>query len=71
LPALAQAAAPAKDSASLSSKWCTKEDVRTSFWGGFVDYLDCEVVLPPASNTCLFNWLINNYHEKLKLYNQK
>jgi len=25
---------------------------------------------PPASNTCLFNWLINNYHEKLKLYNQ-
>jgi len=35
LPALAQAAAPAKDKCFAEFERCTKEDVRTSFWGGF------------------------------------
>jgi len=45
LPVLGQAAAPAKDKCLAEFERCTREDVRTSFWGGFVDYLDCEVAL--------------------------
>jgi len=45
LPALAQAAAPAKDKCFAEFERCTKEDVRTNFWGAAIDYLDCEVSL--------------------------
>ncbi|HRD02910.1 MAG TPA: hypothetical protein PLP57_09785 [Candidatus Saccharicenans sp.] len=45
LPALAQAAAPAKDKCFAEFDRCTREDVRTKFPWSSIDYLDCEVAL--------------------------
>ncbi len=45
LPALAQAAAPAKGKCFAEFERCINEDVRTGFLKAAIDYLDCEVAL--------------------------